>query len=209
MRIYKHTISVSVIFCIFSLLMSVFFCMPNSEVGILLENISVGIFASSLVLIGSSFVGYFIEEKRFMREYYWKLLELKRRAVVLMSIPFDKATWEEYYNAISSIYDILLGYFALVDAEFIFFRIGEKAKKLCEIHSFLFEYSEIVREAELSLRYYFAEAKDSDDNKKYTKEDLRKDLKPFVEATDDFKGSGCTFAYYLDIKIREYDKMTR
>ncbi|MBR2407898.1 MAG: hypothetical protein IKB07_02975 [Lachnospiraceae bacterium] len=209
MRIYKYTISVSVIFCIFSLLMSVFFCMPNSEVGLLLENISVGIFASSLVLIGSSFVGYFIEEKRFMREYYWKLLDLKRRAVVLMSIPFDKATWEEYYNAISSIYDILLGYFALVDVEFILFRKGEKAKKLSEIHSFLFEYSEIVREAELSLRYYFAEARDVDGNKKYTKEDLRKDLKTFAEATDDFKDSGCTFACYLDMKIREYDKMIR
>lgn len=206
MRTYKYTIIVSTILSIISLLVSFIFCKSSSEWGVWIENISVGIFASSLVLIGSSFVGYFMEEKRFICEYYWKLLDLKRKTVVLMSIPVNKATWDEYYNAISSIHDILLGYFAVVEADY-FFRKGEKTKKICEIHSFLFEYSEIIGNAELSIRYYFAEVKDDEGNKKYTKEDLLKALKPFMDASDDFKGSGCTFAYYLDTKIREFDKI--
>lgn len=204
MKVYKYTFEVSLMISILSFIFSLLFCSSNSNIGKWFENILIGIFASGLLLAGSSLIGYVVEERKICVEYYWKLLSLKSKALVLSTIPIEKNTSEEYYNVIAQINELLIGYFALIDHDFIFWRWRGKIQKLLEIHSFLFEYKNLVASAEIHFREYIACTKNENGLRNYTKEKFREDIRPFSRATDNFKESGHPFVIYLDLKIQEY-----
>ena len=204
MKVYKYTFEVSLFISILSFILSLLFCSSNSNIGKWFENILIGIFASGLLLVGSSLIGYLVEERKICVEYYWKLLSLKSKALVLSTIPIEKNTSEEYYNAIAQINDLLIGYFALIDHDFLFWRWRGKIQKLLEIHAFLFEYKNLTQSAEIHFREYIACTKNEKGLRNYSKEKFREDVRPFSNATDNFKDSGHPFVVYLDSKIREY-----
>lgn len=204
MKVYKYTFEVSLLISILSFTLSLLFCFSDSSIGTWFENILIGVFASGLLLIGSSLIGYLVEERKICVEYYWKLLSLKSKALVLSTIPIEKNTSEEYYSAIAQINELLLSYFALVDLDFIFGRWRGKIQKLLEIHSFLFEYKNLIGSAEIHFREYMACTKNANGVRNYSKESFREDIRPFSRATDNFKESGHPFVIYLDMKIQEY-----
>lgn len=129
---------------------------------------------------------------------------LRSKILFLSAIPTEKKTSEEYYHAITQINELLIGYFAVVDHDFIFSRQREKIQKLLEIHSLVFEYKNLAENAEIYCREYIACTKDEDGIRNYSEEKFHEDLKPFDRATNNFRELGQPFAIYLDLRIREY-----
>lgn len=201
---YKYTFEVSLLISILSFIFSLLLCSSNSNIGKWFENILIGIFASGLLLVGSSLIGYLVEERKICIEYYWKLLSLKSKVLVLSTIPIEKNTSKEYYDTIEQINELLLGYYALVDQDFIFWRWRGKIQKLLEIHAFLFDYGNLVGSAEIHFREYIACTKNESGFRNYPKEKFLEDIRSFSRATDNFKDSGHPFVVYLDLKIQEY-----
>lgn len=204
LKVYKYTFEVSLLISILSFIFSLIFCSSNTNIGKWFENILIGIFASGLLLVGSALIGYLVEERKICIEYYWKLLSLKSKVLVLSTIPIEKNTSEEYYDAIEQINELLLGYFALVDHDFIFWRWRGKIQKLLEIHAFLFEYKNLAESAEIHFREYIARTKNESGIRNYPKEKFLEDIRSFSRAADNFKDSGHPFVVYLDLKIQEY-----
>ena len=207
MKIYKYTLIANSWISLLFLILSWLFHSSKSNCGIWVENISIGIFASALLLVGSSLIGYLVEDYKICVEYYWKLQSLRSKALVLSTIPSEKNTAEEYYNAITAINELLLGYFSMVEQGFIFYKHRKKVQKLLEIHTFLYEYSVLSKSTETKFREYIACTKDKNGNRNYSKEKLHNDIKEFIKATDNFKDSGHPFVIFLDIKINEYHNL--
>ena len=204
MKVYRYTFQVSFLIVIVFLILSWLLCSSESDVGKWLENISVGVFASALLLVGSSLIGYLVEDEKICNEYYWKLLSLRSKILVLSTIPLEKNVSEEYYNAIAQINELLIGYFAMVEQKFIFWRWRKKIQKLFEIHAFLHEYENLSESAEIHFREYIAAVKDENGKRRYTREDLHRDIMEFCKVTDNYKETGQPFVVFLDLKIREY-----
>ena len=73
MSVYKKTIIVSLAITCISLVLSLGAVQYKEGYGLWFENVCIGIFASGLLMFFSSIMGYFIEEKKALREYSWKI----------------------------------------------------------------------------------------------------------------------------------------
>lgn len=204
MKIYKITFNTSLFISIVFAIVSWGFRSATSSCGKWIENISIGIFASALLLVGSSLIGYIVEDHKIRIEYYFKLYSLRSKVLVLSTIPSEKNTVEERCNIITEINELLIGYFSMVEQDFIFYKLRKPIQKLLEIQSYLYEYSNLCHIAETKFREYIACTKDENGNRNYSKEEFRNDIKDFIKATDNFKDSGDPFVIFLDTKINEY-----
>ncbi len=204
MKIYKITFGVNLIICFVFVITSWLFRGSSTDYGKWIENISIGIFASALLLVGSSLIGYIVEDHRIRIEYYFKLHILRSKVLILSTIPSEKNTAENRCNVITEINELLIGYFSMVEQDFICYKHRKSIQKLLEIQSYLFEYSNLCHVAETKLREYIAYTKDENGNRNYSKEELGNDIKEFLKATNNFKDSGHPFVIFLDSKINEY-----
>lgn len=204
MKIYKYTFIANFIICIAFAIVSWTFRSSTSDCGKWMENISIGIFASALLLVGSSLIGYMVEDHRIRFEYYFKLHSLRSKALVLSTIPSEKNTIEYRCSVVTEINEILIGYFSMVEDDFIFYKRRKGIQKILEIQTYLYEYANLCRVAETKYREYIAGTKDQNGNRNYSKEQLRNDIKGFLKATDNFKNSGLPFVMFLDTQIEEY-----
>lgn len=204
MKIYKITFIASLLTSMAFAIVSWEFRSAASDCGKWFENISIGIFASALLLVGSSLIGYIVEDYRIRIEFYFKLHSLRSKILILSTIPSEKNTAENYCNAITEINELLIGYFSMVEHGFIFSKHRKPIQKLLEIQSYLYEYANLCHTAETKFREYIACAKDENGNRNYSKEELRNDIREFINATDNFKDSGHPFVIFLDGKINEY-----
>lgn len=204
MKIYKITFNTSLFISIVFAIVSWVFRSATSDCGKWIENISISIFASALLLVGSSLIGYIVEDHRIRIEYYFKLYSLRSKVLILSTIPSENNTTENRCNIITEINELLIGYFSMVEQDFIFYKHRKSIQKLLEIQSYLYEYSNLCYIAETKFREYIANTKDENGNKNYSKEELYNDIKDFIKATDDFKDSGDPFVIFLENKIHEY-----
>lgn len=193
---------------VLSLGISFCLCTALTEYGEWFENIATGIFSSAVLLMFSSLIGYCIEEKRNCNEYYWNLIKLRSKALVLSTIPQSNNTGNSYYEAVMAVNELLGGFFATFDQSFVF-RRRKKIQKILEIHYALYRYKNLSLDAELYIRQYMNDMKDENGEKLYNKEKLHKDIKDFCVQTDNFLGEGKPFVIYLDNKIRELQKLIR
>lgn len=204
MKIYKYTFISNLLISVSFAILSWVFRSSTSDCGKWIENISIGIFASALLLVGSSLIGYLVEEHRIYIEYYFKLHSLRSKALVLSTIPSEQNTAEYRCSIVTEINELLIGYFSMVNDNFIFYKCRKKIQKILEIQTYLYEYSNLCRVAETKYREYIAGTRDQNGNRNYSKEKLYDDIKDFLKATDNFKESGLPFVMFLDLKINEY-----
>lgn len=204
MKIYKYTFIANFIICIAFAIVSWVFRSSTSDFGKWMENISIGIFASALLLVGSSLIGYLVEDHRVRIEYYFKLQSLHSKVLPLLTIPPDKNTPENHCNTITEINELLIGYFSMVEQDFIFYKHRKSIQKLLEIQSYLYKYLNLCHVAETKYREYIADTKDENGNRNYSREELSNDIKEFLKATNNFEDSGHPFIIFLDTKINEY-----
>lgn len=204
MKIYKYTLIANFLICIAFAIISWAFRSSTSDCGKWIENISIGIFASALLLVGSSLIGYLVEDHRICIEYYFKLHSLRSKALVLSTIPSEQNTAEYRCSIVTEINELLIGYFSMVEDNFIFYKHREKIQKLLEIQTYLYEYSNLCRVAETKYREYIAGTRDQNGNRNYSNTELYNDIKDFLKATDNFKDSGLPFVMFLNTKIEEY-----
>lgn len=203
MGIHKKTMTISGVVVLAAIC---FLVLLNGNLGDCIENIAIGLLSSGLLLMFSSLIGYYEEEKKNCKEYYWHLIALRNRGLVLSSIPIHKGTYKDYWEALTNINEILEKYFAIFDQDFIF--IGrKKIQKILEIHNELCRFKNLSIDAELYIRQYMNDKTDENGNKVYTKENLMNNIKEFSMAVDDFMGDGKYFVMYLDEKIRELQKV--
>lgn len=207
MKIYKITFISNLLISLTFAIVSWEFRSSTSDYGKWIENISIGIFASALLLVGSSLIGYLVEDHKIRIEYYFKLQSLRSKVLILSTIPPEKNTAEYRCNVITEIKELLIGYFSMVEQDFIFYKRRKPILKLLEIQSFLYEYANLCHIAETKLREYIANTKDKNGNRNYSKEQLRNDIKEFIKATDNFNDSGYPFVFFLDTKINEYHNL--
>ena len=205
MKIHRITFRLSLLVAVASFIVSFCYYTSTTSCGEWIENISIGFFASSVLLVFSSLVAYEVEEEKNCIQYYWKLIELRNKALVLLTISQNDATWANYYGGIVEINSLLLGYFATFDQNFILCK-RKKIQKIFEVHEALCGYKNLSLDAELHIRQYINDKKDKMGNKIYKKENLKEDIKDFISETDNFMAKGKPFAIYLDDKIREYQK---
>lgn len=204
MKIYKITFNTSLFISIIFAIVSWWFRSATSDCGKWIENISIGIFASALLLVGSSLIGYIVEDHKIRIEYYFKLHSLRSKVLILSTIPSENNIAEELCNIITEINELFEGYFSMVEQDFIFYKHRKPIQKLLEIQSYLYEYSNLCYIAEIKFREYIACTKDKNGNRNYSKEELRNDIKDFIKAMDNFNDSGDPFVIFLDNKIHEY-----
>lgn len=204
MKIYKYTFIANLLISITFAIVSWAFRSSSSDCGKWIENISIGIFASAVLLVGSSLIGYLVEDHKICIEYYFKLHSLRSKALILSTIPFEKNTAEYRCSVITEINELLIGYFSMVEHDFIFYKRRKKIQKILEIQTYLYEYSNLCKVAETKYREYIADTKDQNGNRHYSKEELHNDIKGFLKVTNNFKDSGMPFVMFLDTKIEEY-----
>lgn len=203
MSIHRVMLKITLLIAAVSLCIS--FCLHTSvtEYGDWFENIATGIFSSAILLMISSLIGYCIEEEKVCKEYYWNLIELRSKALVLSTIPKSNNTGKTYYDAVVGINKLLTGYFATFDQTFLLLK-REKIRIILDIHHALYLYKNVSLDAELYIRQYMNDIKDENGEKMYSREKLKKDIQGFINMTDNFLNEGNPFVIYLDNKIREY-----
>lgn len=180
--------------------------LSNGSLGNCIENIAIGLLSSGFLLMFSSAIGYYEKEKKNCKEYYWHLITLRNRGLVLSTISVYKGTYKDYWEALTNVNEILEKYFAIFDQDFIFIR-RKKIQKILEIHNELCRFKNLSIDAELHIRQYMNDKTDENGKKVYTKENLMSNIKEFSMAVNDFMGDGKYFVMYLDEKIRELQKI--
>lgn len=196
MGVHKKT---TVISGLVSFIAICFLILSNGSFGDCIENIAIGLLSSGLLLMFSSAIGYYEEEKKNCKEYYWHLIALRNRGLVLSTIPIHKGTYKDYWEALTNVNEILENYFTIFDQDFIFIR-RKKIQKILEIHNELCRFKNLSIDAELHIRQYMNDKTDENGNKVYTKENLMSNIKEFSMAVNDFTGDGKYFVMYLDEK---------
>lgn len=126
MKIYKYTFIANFLVCIAFAIVSWAFRSSTSDCGKWIENISIGIFASAVLLVGSSLIGYLVEDHKICFEYYFKLHCLRSKALILSTIPSEKNTAEYRCSVVTEIEELLIGYFSMVEDDF--FSISAERK---------------------------------------------------------------------------------
>lgn len=188
-----------------SLLISYKLVDKTSECMNWLENIFIGIFASSLLILITSCVNYIIEENRSIYSFYWNLSELKSRVLILSTIPVEEKSVQAYYNAIYNVNELFRTEFALFDQNFIFIR-RKKIQKVLEIYIALHEYKSSSTVAEQKMREYLANTKNHDGTRTYSSEQFQNDIANFCDKTNNFKNSNKPFVIYIEEKMNELSK---
>lgn len=126
----------------------------------------------------------------------------------ISTIPQADNSWSDYYDAIVGINELITGYFATFDQNFILCW-RKKIQKIIQIHTALCEYKDEVIGAKLYIRQYMNDKKDEYVNKVYNREKLLEDIREFCRETDNFMNEGSRFVIYLDKRIAEYQKLIR
>ena len=83
----------------------------------------------------SSIMGYFIEEKKALREYSWKIKELKDKVLNFQTLSKENQTLDGYFAALSDINSLLRSYFAVMYNDFLF-KAKENSKIIRNTHKF-------------------------------------------------------------------------
>ena len=94
-------------------------CANETTLAKWVNNILIGLIASSALLLLSSLIGYLHEEQTKYHEYYWNLIQLKNKALVSSTIPSD-SDLEYKWQAIADVNSLLEGYFAVCDQGYVF-----------------------------------------------------------------------------------------
>lgn len=205
MKIHKLTAQLMILLIMVSLLISYKLVDKTSECMNWLENIFIGIFASSLLILITSCVNYIIEENRSIYSFYWNLSELKSRVLILSTIPVEEKSVQAYYNAIYNVNELFRTEFALFDQNFIFIR-RKKIQKVLEIYIALHEYKSSSTVAEQKMREYLANTKNHDGTRTYSSEQFQNDIANFCDKTNNFKNSNKPFVIYIEEKMNELSK---
>ena len=205
MKIHKLTAQLMILLIIVSLLISYKLIDKTSGCMNWLENIFIGIFASSLLVLITSCVSYIIEENRSIYSFYWNLSELKSRLLILSTIPVEEKSVQAYYNAIYNVNELFRTEFALFDQNFIFIR-RKKIQKVLEIYIALHEYKSSSTVAEQKMREYLANTKNHDGTRTYSSEQFQNDIANFCDKTNNFKNSNKPFVIYIEEKMNELSK---
>lgn len=209
MKVYKLTFLINFGVSLFFLIISWVLYDSSNDTKMWFSNISGGIFASAILLVGTSVIGYLVEEKRLCLEYYWKLVSLRSKVLILSTLPVEKSSFEDYYNAISQVNELLVGYFAMFEQDFVFFKRRKKIQKILEIHNMLYEFKNLSINAELYFRQYMAGTRNCKGQKNYEFTNFKNDIKEFTSFIDDYEGTGQYFILYFDKKIEEYNKLLK
>jgi hypothetical protein len=172
-----------------------------------LENVCVGVFASGLLMLFSSFIGYRKEEMHTFREYHWKLSELKKAAVALETLPAHERDIDNYIDATLNLNNILRNYFAIVDIDFALCNRRKKVQKLYEIHQQLEKINTLSGNALLKM-YEFRCGKLNDEGaRNYSFKQFKHDIQDFINAIDNYNESGLMLAIWLEKKELEYGEV--
>ena len=206
LSIYKRTTLLSIIISSIALCVSLLLAYEKSPICVWVENICIGVFASGLLLVFSSILGYFREEKHLLREYHWKISALKECAVELVTIPKNEISNNEFYNAIRNLNTLLTDYFAIIDTDFWCYKRKE-IQKLLEIHTKLEPLKHMTSNAFLKLCEYRCGKLNDEGDRNYSFESFKKDIQSFIDAVDNFSDSGMKLAIWLETKEREYGEV--
>ena len=109
-------------------MVSFLFCTDGIEFVVWFYFISCGVFSSAVLLMFSSLIGYCIEEKRNCNEYYWNLIKLRSKALVLSTIPQKNNTGNSYYEAVMAVNELLAGFLQLL-TEILFLREEKRYRR--------------------------------------------------------------------------------
>jgi hypothetical protein len=172
-----------------------------------LENVCVGVFASGLLMIFSSLIGYRKEEMRTFREYHWKLSELKKAAVALETLPADENDIDNYIDATFNLNNILISYFATVDIDFMFYNQRKKVQKLYEIHKQLELIKTLSGNALLKMYEFRCGTLNDEGVRKYSFKEFKHDIQDFINALDNYNESGFMLAIWIEKKEQEYGEV--
>lgn len=205
MRVSKLSMVLSLLITVITF--SAAFLINEQAAGSFPVNALLGVFASAMLVLATSTISYCCEERKSLHEYYWQLVRLKHKALILSTLPRNTG-YETYYAAISSMNEIISGYFAICEQDYIFPQ-REKIQKFLEIQTALGEFKELSLGAEVYYRKYLCEKVLNDGSKAYSRERFASDARPFCNAIDSFMDTGASFVVYLDKKIREFSCLLR
>lgn len=186
--------------------MSLFLIYSETPLCIWAENMCIGFFASGLLMTCSSIIGYVNEEERLLREYHWKLSELKEYAMELESIPEKGSSIDTYYYAAKELNILLTNYFAMVDTDF-FFISRKKIQKVLEIQTKLQPLKRATASALIKMCKYRCEKMTDTGDRYYSVSELRKDIQGFTKMVDNYDDSGKMLAIWLESKEQEYGEI--
>jgi hypothetical protein len=172
-----------------------------------LENVCVGAFASGLLMIFSSLIGYRKEEMRTFREYHWKLSELKKAAVALETLPFYESDINNYIDATFNLNNILMNYFATVDIDFMFYNQRKKVRKLYEIHKQLEKINTLSGNALQKMYEFRCGVLNEEGVRNYSFKTFKHDIQDFINALDNYNESGLMLAVWIEKQEREYGEV--
>lgn len=205
LKIHKLTAQLMSFLIIVSLLISYILIDKTSGYMNWLENIFIGIFASSLLVLITSCVSYIMEENRSIYSFYWNLSELKSRVLILSTIPIEEKNVQAYCAALYSVNELFRTEFALFDQNFIFIR-RKKIQNVLEIYTALHEYKSSSTVAEQKMREYLANTKKLDGTRIYSSEQFQNDIADFCNKTNNFKNCNKPFVIYIEDKMSELSK---
>ena len=206
MSIYKKSIKMSLGVTVLSFFVSLIMVSNSNKYGIWIENICVGIFASGLLMLFSSGIGYFMEEEKTLREYCWRIKELKDKVLNLQTLSGTARTTDDYFQAVLNINSLLRSYFAVVDIDF-FFRKRRKIQKIYEIHSKLEPFNRESSNAALYMGQYRTQNIAENGKRTYPQEKYIEDIRDFCNMIDNFQDTGEPLVIWLHHKEEEYSKL--
>lgn len=153
-----------------------------------IENVTIGIFASSILMLASSIISYCVQEATSIREFYWRLIELKGLAHELATVPINNKSIYRSYESIKAIDLLLTEYYATLDLDYICYR-RKKIQKILEIH---FKLEKLKHETEKAKMRYgeYINAIESIPQKNYSFEEFKEDIRSFTELVDNYEGEG-------------------
>jgi hypothetical protein len=201
----KYAFIASVVITVVSFCVSIAIlpCQENTVFFQWLENASIGLFASGILMLFSSGIGYRKEEEHTFREYHWKLSELKKISAALETLPVGESNIDDYIEATFNLDGILTEYFAVVDIDFMF-KHRKKVQKLYEIHNQLKPLKTFSGNALLKMCEYRCRTLNDEGIRYYPFNNFKDDIQDFINSVDNYNESGLKLSIWIEKKEREY-----
>ncbi len=203
--IYKKTIVYSFLTSMGALIVATLINKDTREVE-LIKDIFIGVFSSSILIVLTSVIGYLTEEEKLIREYLWKISELKYCSIELQTIPeyghSDVELYEMYYDKYKQMNQILTNYFAIVDVDFFFHR-RKKTQIILELQYKLRPLVKITNKAVESLRVYINGKCNENGERYYTKELFLRDIGDVAAKINNFEGADKSLTLWIIEKEAE------
>lgn len=207
MKYYKLSIIIAAPITIIALVIALLF----NGIDNFVMNLFISIFASGLLVCGTSIPGYLCAEQNNIHGYYWSVISVINVMYNMQTRNAEKSSFEILGEDIIAVNSAIRERIITSDMDYFFPKQRPKIQKVFEIHNLIhqFYYGNENKSAFVEMQYKSLRAnkKNSSGQIVYTIDMFKNDIHPFADFIDHYADTHEPFVCHLSSVAEELRKM--